>query len=110
MKYTAQEHLEADIADLETDLRCALRDALPEYAMKVKRQLDDKLAALQDIEQPKVIKEGGRLFIRCDTDWERKTLLANRLKESESKEGYFETEDNALAEYVVKTIREGGLG
>jgi hypothetical protein len=36
--YTPTELLEAKLADLRTDIRCAERDGLPEYAEECKRQ------------------------------------------------------------------------
>jgi hypothetical protein len=46
MRYTARALLEAEIADHETDLRCAERDGLGDYAKEVKQALDAKRAAL----------------------------------------------------------------
>lgn len=40
VKYTDEQLDAAAKADLETDLRCALRDNLPEYAKKVQGLLD----------------------------------------------------------------------
>ena len=40
--YSERELLEADIADLRVDIRCALRDGLLDYA----RQCEQRLAAL----------------------------------------------------------------
>jgi hypothetical protein len=42
--YTDKELLEAEIADLETDIRCAIRDGQPDYA----EECSKKLARLQD--------------------------------------------------------------
>ncbi len=42
--YTAEELLDADIADLETDIRCAYRDGLPDYAKECEAQLKTKKA------------------------------------------------------------------
>lgn len=52
--YTDEELLDAEIADLETDLRCAYRDNHPEYAEKVKRELEAKLALRGD--RPSTLK------------------------------------------------------
>lgn len=46
MRYTARALLEAEIADEETDLRCAERDGLHDYAREVQRRLEAKRAAL----------------------------------------------------------------
>ena len=43
-RYTAEELLDADIADLEVDYQCAIRDTQPEYAENVRLQLEAKRA------------------------------------------------------------------
>lgn len=45
-KYTPHQLLEAEISDLETDLRCAERDGLQSYAQEVMASLDRKRRAL----------------------------------------------------------------
>lgn len=40
MKYSKQELMEADIADLETDYRCAVRDGLYIYAQNIEVELE----------------------------------------------------------------------
>lgn len=59
MRYTQRELLEADIADLETDLRCAERDgrcasaAWLAYAEEVRRQLAQKRVELEALGEAK---------------------------------------------------------
>ena len=46
MRYTARALLVAEIADDETDLRCAKRDGHHDYAREVHKRLEAKRAAL----------------------------------------------------------------
>ncbi len=46
MRYTARALLVAEIADDETDLRCAERDGHHDYAREVQKRLEAKRAAL----------------------------------------------------------------
>lgn len=68
--YTGEELLDADIADLESDLRCAIRDGHLDYAKQVEAELNAKLA--QRGSRPSTIPTysgGGK---------RRKPLLATR--------------------------------
>ena len=47
--YTPGELLEAEINDLETDVRCALRDGYPDYAKECELKRDAKIAELKAI-------------------------------------------------------------
>lgn len=48
-RYTAIELVQRDIADLESDVRCALRDGQPEYAAECEARLTYKRAELAGI-------------------------------------------------------------
>lgn len=47
--YTARELIEADILDLETDYRCAIRDSQPDYAETVLTQLKRAQQKLKEL-------------------------------------------------------------
>lgn len=50
-RYTAEELLDAEIADLEVDHRCAIRDGLYEYAAEVETKLAAKLAERRALDE-----------------------------------------------------------
>jgi hypothetical protein len=67
-KYTDDELLAAEIADLKTDIRCAERDGLPEYAEKCRAKLAElhkKCQTIYDIEDGNVFSGTIEQFNDC---------------------------------------------
>lgn len=53
--------------------------------------------------------EGKLVRYRCRTQWERKTLMANKFRQ-EGADRMVLVSDREGAEYVARTVAQGGIG
>ena len=54
--------------------------------------------------------DGDTVRYRCRTQWERKTLMTNGFKVEDIADSMVLVDDRPGAEYVARTVRQGGVG